>query len=79
MELENFEEAAKYYEKAAHNESNQYFSPVYLKKQAIALEAQKEYSKAVDCLDEIITKFKSSSEVEEARREKARLEALAAS
>ncbi len=79
MELEKYENASKYYEKAAHNEPNKYFSPVYLKKQAIALEAQKEYAKAVSCLDEIIKKFKSSSEVEEAKRDKARLEALAAS
>ncbi len=79
MELENYVEAAKNYEKAANYKPNEYFSPIYLKKQAIALEEQQEYLKAMNCYEEIITKYKTSSEVQEAKKEKARLEALAAS
>jgi len=79
MELENYSEAANYYDKAAHHEPNEYFSPIYLKKQAIAFEERQEYLKAMNCYDEIITKYKTSSEFQEAKKEKSRLKALAAS
>ena len=79
MEMDNFGDASSYYGKAANYEPNEYFSPIYLKKQAIAYEAQQEYGKAMECYATIVDQFKTSSEVQEAKKEKARLEALAAS
>lgn len=79
MELENYADAAAAYGRAAGYRPNEYFSPVYLKKQAIAYEELQQYEQAIECYQTIIDSYKSSTEVEEAKKEKARLERLAAS
>ncbi len=76
MEVEDYIDAAIYYDKAAHHNSNKFFSPVYLKKMATAYEASNELEKAKGCYDEIIEKYKESTGIDEAKKEKARLESL---
>ncbi len=76
MELEEFSNAASYYDKAAHHNSNKYFSPIYLKKMATAYEAYSEFEKAKNCYDELIEKYKDSSEIDAAKKEQSRLESL---
>lgn len=74
MEQNKFEDAVKYYEKAADYQPNKYFTPAYLMKAALAYEKLKQNDKAKEAYDEIITKFWESSEFQNARKYKARLE-----
>ena len=69
-------EAADMYIKAADYNSNPYFSPQYLMKAGIAYEADNNFSAAVEAYDRIITDFVASNEVMEAKKYKARAEAL---
>ncbi|MDQ3394919.1 MAG: tetratricopeptide repeat protein [Bacteroidota bacterium] len=78
MELNNFSDAAKNYEKAADHRSNKYFSPQYLMKAALAYERLDNNSKAIQIYDRIINDFHDADEVQDARKHKARLEGLAA-
>jgi len=77
MELEKYEEAASYYNKAANYKANEQFSPTYLMKLALAYELLKDNSKAADTYDIIITKYPKSSDIIDAKKYKARAESLA--
>ncbi len=77
MELNNYSEAAVFYEKAANYKPNQFLSPIYLIKAAIAYERLTDYSAAARCYSIILDKYPESSEVNNARKHKARLEILA--
>ncbi|MCG8474263.1 MAG: tetratricopeptide repeat protein [Cytophagales bacterium] len=70
-------EAASYYEKAANNNANKNFSPVYLKKAALAYEASGNLKGAISAYKEIVEEYRGSSEYMEARKQLARLNALA--
>ncbi|MDX5419457.1 MAG: tetratricopeptide repeat protein [Hymenobacteraceae bacterium] len=72
-----YEEAADMYNKAANHNSNQYFSPQYLMKAGIALEAANNFKAAADTYDKIIKDFGTSAEVTDAKKHKARAEAQA--
>jgi TolA-binding protein len=74
MEEGNFEDAAKFYSKAANHEPNKYFSPTYLMKEALAYEKLKQNDKAKEAYEKIITQFVGSPEYQNARKYKARLE-----
>jgi tetratricopeptide (TPR) repeat protein len=74
MEEENFADAAKFYGKAADHKTNKFFSPGYLMKQALAYEKLKEFDKAKEVYEKIITDFSTSPEYQNARKLKARLE-----
>lgn len=76
MELQFFEEAAASYSKAADYKPNEYFTPVYLVKCAIAYERLSDFGNAIECYDRIINEFKDSEQYQDARKEKARLEQL---
>jgi len=78
MELGNYSEAISFYKKAADYKSNEFFSPVYLQKLAIAYESNGDFSAAADAYDKIITDFANSSMLQEAKKQKARLQGLAA-
>lgn len=78
MELGNFSEAISYYKKAADYKSNEFFSPVYLQKLAIAYESNGDFTAAADAYDKIVTDFANSSLLQEAKKQKARLQGLAA-
>src|SRR5688572_13119169 len=74
MEENNFEEAARYYDKAANYKPNKYFSPAYLMKAALAFEKNNQEDKAIAAYDKIISEYYDSPEFQEARKFKARLE-----
>jgi TolA-binding protein len=74
MEEEKYDDAAKFYDKAANYKPNKYFSPTYLMKEALAYEKLNQNDKAREVYDEIINQYWDSSEYQNARKFKARLE-----
>jgi tetratricopeptide (TPR) repeat protein len=74
MELKDFENAAKYYNQAANYKPNKFFTPGYLMKEALAYEKLNQNDKAIKAYDRIITEFWDSSEYQNARKFKARLD-----
>jgi len=74
MEEKSFEEAARFYDKAANYKPNKYFSPAYLMKAALAFEKGNEEARAIAAYDKIINEYFDTPEVQEARKFKARLE-----
>jgi TolA-binding protein len=74
MEEEKYDDAAKFYNKAANYKPNKYFSPGYLMKEALAYEKANQNDKARDTYDKIINQYWESSEYQNARKFKARLE-----
>ncbi len=78
MELGNFTSAAASYQKGASTHPNKQFSPQYLMKAALAFENAGDSNKAISTYDEVINKYPESLEITNARKFKARLEALAA-
>ncbi|MDN5204453.1 tetratricopeptide repeat protein [Fulvivirgaceae bacterium BMA10] len=77
MEKGNFEEALSQYRKAANHNSTKFFSPQYLMKAATAQEKLEDYSGAIKTYDTIIEDFSDSSEKQDARKHKARIERMA--
>ena len=77
MEQGQIEDAVSQYEKAANYNPNDYFTPTYLLKQALAYEQLSDYSKAIGAYDQIINDFPNSDQIANARKHKARLEAKA--
>ena len=75
MEMENFEEAVSFYNKAAHYNPNEFTTPAYLMKAAVAYEILEDYSEALECYTTIVEKYVQASEYQTARKHKARLEA----
>lgn len=76
MELGNFNDAASFYSKAANYKTNEFFTPDYLMKAALAYERQGDYEAAKASYDKIITKYTNANEYQNARKQKARIEAL---
>lgn len=74
MEEENYDDAAKFYNKAANYQPNKYFSPGYLMKEALAYEKLNQNDKARETYDKIINQYWESSEYQNARKLRARLE-----
>jgi len=74
MEEKSYEDAAKYYNKAANYKANKYFSPAYLLKEALAYEKLNQNDKAKNVYDKIISDYWESAEYQNARKFKARLE-----
>jgi TolA-binding protein len=74
MEEQKYDDAAKYYSKAANYKPNKYFSPSYLMKEALAYEKLNQPDKARETYDKIINQYWESSEYQNARKFKARLE-----
>jgi len=77
MELGNFSDAADYYQRAANEVDDQYFSPGYLLKASLANEKANDLKGAIANLDKVINDYSNAIEVIEARKQKARLEVLA--
>lgn len=74
MEEDKFEDAAKFYSKAANYKPNKYFSPTYLMKEALAYEKLNQNDKAKETYEKVITLYSDSGEYQNARKQKARLE-----
>jgi tetratricopeptide (TPR) repeat protein len=77
MELGNYTKAAAYYMDAAEYKPNKYFSPIYLTKAAIAYEKVADYMAALSCYETILKDFWDWSDINEAKKQKSRLEELA--
>ena len=77
MELNQFAEAEDYYERAADYKPNESYTPVYLQKLAIARENSGKYAEAAEAYGQIIDDYVRHRLVQEAKKNKARLEALA--
>ena len=76
MELGDYERAATQYEKAAGYKPNKFFSPQYLTKAAIAFEQLGDYKKALNAYNRIIEEFPDATDVQQAQKQKMRLEGL---
>ncbi len=76
---DNYKEAVSYYEKAASNSSNNYTSPVYLKKAAGVYEELKEYKKALNCYELIKKNYPKSNTAADIDKYLERAKLLAAS
>jgi tetratricopeptide (TPR) repeat protein len=74
MEQKDFENAAKYYDKAASYKPNKEFTPTYLMKAALAYEKLNNTEKAKAAYQTIIDTYFESSEVQNAKKFKAKLE-----
>ena len=77
MEQNDYTNAVKYYNMAADYKSNEFFTPHYLMKAAIAYEKMNDKQGAIKCYDKIINDFWKSAEALEAKKQKARLTAKA--
>jgi tetratricopeptide (TPR) repeat protein len=76
MELNHFNDAYKFYMKAADKSNNNFTSPYFLKKAALALELNKSFSESAEVLERLRTEFPRSAEAQEAAKEVARLRAM---
>jgi TolA-binding protein len=74
MEQKKFDEAANFYNKAANHKPNKYFTPGYLMKAALAHTKLNETDKAIKAYQRIIDEYFDSTEYQNARKFKARLE-----
>ena len=74
MELGDYEQAAEFYDKAANYKPNKYFTPAYLMKAALAYEKLNNVEEAKSTYQRVIEEFWDSSEVQNAKKFKARLE-----
>lgn len=76
MGLGNFSSAADAYAKAANYKPNEFFTPDYLMKAALAYEREGNYEAAKSSYDKIINQYANANEYQNARKQKARLDAL---
>jgi len=76
MELKDYEQAAQNFTKAANFKANEEFSPLYLQKAALAYEKSNKLKDALDAYTMIIEKYFVSTQFQDARKHKARLEML---
>lgn len=74
MEQKDFENAARYYDKAASYKPNKEFTPIYLMKAALAYEKLNQSDKAIKAYQTIIDQYWESTELQNARKFKAKLE-----
>lgn len=75
MELDNVDDALKYYEKAADASENDFSSPIYLQKAGFAAEKAKKYDKAIDYYTQVKEKYPETNEGRNAEKFIARAEA----
>jgi len=74
MEQQQYEDAGTYYDKAANYKPNKFFTPTYLMKAALAFEKANQKEKAIKAYQRVIDEFWESSDYQNARKLKARLE-----
>lgn len=77
MEMDDFGNAISFYEKAVGYKKNDSFTPIYLKKLAVAQEQNSNLSASASTYDRIVKDYPTSAEIHDAKKQKARLEALA--
>ncbi|MBI1767751.1 MAG: tetratricopeptide repeat protein [Bacteroidetes bacterium] len=74
MEQKDYENASKWYNKASEYNPNKEFTPTYMMKAALAYEKLNQNEKAKEVYQKIIDTYFESSEVQNAKKYKARLE-----
>jgi tetratricopeptide (TPR) repeat protein len=77
-ELKEFDNAISAYKKAVNENPNVEFTPIYALKLAVAYEANGDMKNAAETYDMIIEKYSKSTFLPEAKKQKARLQGLAA-
>lgn len=77
MEQNDYANAVINYNKAADYKTNEFFTPRYLMKAALAYEKMNDKEGAIKCYDKIVKDFWKSGEAQEAKKHKARLTANA--
>jgi hypothetical protein len=77
MEQKDYGNAVTFYNKAADYNENEYFSPRYLMKAALAYELSNDNAGAIKSYDRIVKNYGKASEVQDAKKHKARLESTA--
>ena len=76
MELGNYSDAADYYDRASNYKPNETITSQYLMKAALAYEKQSDYTAAITRYDEILSDHFGSADYQNAKKYKARLEAV---
>ncbi len=79
MELEDYQNAATSYTKAADYKPNKYFTPQYLMKAALAYEKSSDLANAKKMYDRIVSDFYDSNLYQDAQKQSARIGGLIAS
>lgn len=74
MQQKNYEDAGIYYDKAANYKPNKSFTPAYLMKAGLAFEKANQKDKAIKAYQRVIDEYWESSDYQNARKYKARLE-----
>lgn len=74
MELQKYEDAVGYYNKASDYKPNKFYTPTYLMKAAVAYEKLNQNDKAKEAYERIISEFWDSAEYQNAVKLKARLD-----
>lgn len=78
LEQDDFDNAYSFYEKAASYKPNKFFTPVYLKKLAVAKENGGDLNGAVSTYQRLIDTYPQADLIDDAKKHRARVEALAA-
>lgn len=76
VNLGEFDEALKYFNKAINHSDNSFTAPIYLNKAAITYEAQENYNKAADYYQQIVDDYSDSPEASKVLKNLARVEQL---
>jgi tetratricopeptide (TPR) repeat protein len=76
MELNRVEDAVKYYLKAADRKTNNFTTPLYLKKAGFAYENKGDFANALEAYERIDKEFSGTSEAQEIKKDIARVKAL---
>lgn len=74
MEQKDYEKASQWYDKASSYKPTKEFTPMYLMKAGLAYEKLNKNDRAKEIYQEVIDKYWESSEVQNAKKYKARLE-----
>lgn len=77
MELNQVDEAIKFYLKAAESSNNAFTSPIYLKKAGFAYEMKSNFAEALSVYERIQKEYPKSSEGKEIEKDIAKIKAIA--
>ncbi len=76
LELNNVDEAIKFYLKAAENSKNNFTTPIYLKKSGFAYELKANYAEALVAYERILKEFSKTAEGLQIEKDIAKVKAL---
>jgi tetratricopeptide (TPR) repeat protein len=76
MELNHVEDSIKYYMKPADRKTNNFTTPLYLKKAGFAYENKGDFANALEAYERIDKEFSRTSEAQDIKKDIARVKAL---